>query len=740
MNFLRSPLTSLRLTFRWSNSVQTWHERVGDLILLLGIAGAALITWLNGTTTFTLPWGFSFMLTLPTLLWWQVLLVWVVFLAPALPFSIMGWLKVFGPVLYYDMVRQARRSKFIFLRLLYALLLVFLLFCVAMGHSTRFRTDSRVAAAIAENFFDVFTVTQFITVVLLTPAYVGGAIAEEKDRKTLEFMLATDLLNREIVLSKLGSRLANLALIVMTGLPILSILQFLGGVDPNLVIAEFVITAMTIVGLAGFSMLCSVTCRKPREAISLAYLGVVLYYALSLVLWLSVLLSWRRTTSFLDDVYKAGNLVFVYFDIKEAGRRGSLATDLPEIVRNYTLFHGVVFLACTALAVARIRRVALVQTYGKPIKERRGWRLWPRPQVGSLPMLWKEIHCEGRGTASWISWLVFSLLLGLTFIPPVIILVVYAEDWYQPVRRWNNLAMRMNVWLSLANLVVGCLTGLAVAVRASNTVTSERDKQTFDTLLTTPLDSTSILHAKWMGSLLGARFGLVWLAAIWAVGIVTGGLHIVALPFVLTAWLVYAAFAATLGMWFSVVCKSSMRATVLTILACITLGVGHWLPWICCGFLMAMSGANSEAMGQLARAQAGLLTPPFVMLWMPFSADGYNIFQTGPWDERYSREMTVFSVVGIVGWAFATAVLYAMTSMRFRHVTNRESRMRPDRHFWPSARQRRPRPAAGPISPWAPPTGPAALAEAEPEAEEDDENFVEPLDHDEYPDDWRGRH
>ena len=33
---------------------------------------------------------------------------------------------------------------------------------------------------------------------MLTPAYVAGAISEEKDRKTLEFLLATDLRNREI--------------------------------------------------------------------------------------------------------------------------------------------------------------------------------------------------------------------------------------------------------------------------------------------------------------------------------------------------------------------------------------------------------------------------------------------------------------------------------------------------------------------------------------------------------------
>ena len=80
---------------------------------------------------------------------------------------------------------------------------------------------------------------------------VAGSIAEEKDRKTLEFLLATDLRNREIILSKLGARLANLLLFILTGLPILSILQFLGGVDPNLVLAGFAATFLTMAGLGG---------------------------------------------------------------------------------------------------------------------------------------------------------------------------------------------------------------------------------------------------------------------------------------------------------------------------------------------------------------------------------------------------------------------------------------------------------------------------------------------------------
>ena len=108
-----------------------------------------------------------------------------------------------------------------------------------------------------------------LPVTLLTPAYVAGAIAADKEKRTLEFLFATDLRNREIVLSKLGARLANLVLFLLAGLPILSFVQFLGGVDPNLVLAGFAATGMTMLGLAAVSILFSVICRRPRDAIAM---------------------------------------------------------------------------------------------------------------------------------------------------------------------------------------------------------------------------------------------------------------------------------------------------------------------------------------------------------------------------------------------------------------------------------------------------------------------------------------
>jgi ABC-type transport system involved in multi-copper enzyme maturation permease subunit len=165
------------------------------------------------------------------------------------------------------MVRQARRGRFIGLRILYSFILtIVLLIIVVPGLSSQGGIDVG-GAIIAQRYFDLFFVVQVCAVSILTPAIVAGAIAEEKERKTLEFILATDLLDREIVLSKVGSRLAILGLFVLTGLPILSFLQFLGGVDPNLVAAGFIFTAFIAVGEAGVSILLSVTSEKARDAI-----------------------------------------------------------------------------------------------------------------------------------------------------------------------------------------------------------------------------------------------------------------------------------------------------------------------------------------------------------------------------------------------------------------------------------------------------------------------------------------
>jgi ABC-type transport system involved in multi-copper enzyme maturation permease subunit len=651
--------TWFRLTFRFSSSIQTWHERVGDCIGLAGIAMAVALS-----------------LALKPA-WWIGVLLWAVCLAPAVILSRAGWLKVCGPVLFYDMVRQGRRGRFILLRFLYAMLLVFLLACVVLPHAGILGFVSNdEASQVAQEYFEVLMVAQFATVVLLTPAYVGGTIAEEKDRKTLEFMLATDLLNREIVLGKLGSRLGNLGLVVLTGLPLLSFLQFLGGIEPILVVAGFLVTAFTILGLAGITILFSTTCRKSREAIMLGYLVYLLYYLLILLFWLSLtnfgysLLAMANNDWYLVDLFnivEAGDLVGLLIRAKIAGASGTMAGALPALVGKYAAFQSVVALITIGLSIARLRRSGLADSSRSAPRVGGRWLgARAKPAVGHFPMLWKEVYCDG--TRGWVARsILLILLVCLSFAPAAII------SWYHLIESpyefsvYNSFPQKMHAWAATVTGAVGFLTILAVSVRAAGTMTGEREKQTWDTLLTTPVDSSAILYGKWLGSILGVRWGMVWLAGIWAVALVTGGIHPLALPVVMLAWFVYAAFFAVLGLWYSTVCKTSLRAMVLTVFSVLTLCGGHWIMWMCCVFA-ARSGPG-EAFEILAQAQLGVMTPPFVMGFAAFHEE--MLQGSTVRDDEILVRLAAFSLVGLVVWTGACAVLYAITSIRLRILTHR---------------------------------------------------------------------
>src|SRR6266851_7675252 len=249
---------------------------------LLALAGALLLSakWLTVSYQLGL-WG-----------------LWIVFLAFVFR---QGWIRLFGPVLFYDLVRTGRRTRNILLRCVYALALLLVLYTVYMEFANtiqmmqtypyrsqlllnpneRNQMLAKEMAKFAESFFIMFMEVQFVGIFLLTPAFAAGAIAEEKDRRTLEYLLATDLDNREIVLGKLVSRVLGLVLLVLTGLPILSLLQLWGGVDPDLLLSGFAASGLTILSLAGLSILCSVYTKRPRDAIVLTYLIVVAYLGIS---------------------------------------------------------------------------------------------------------------------------------------------------------------------------------------------------------------------------------------------------------------------------------------------------------------------------------------------------------------------------------------------------------------------------------------------------------------------------
>ena len=490
--------------------------------------GAAALWWLGGE----LP------MATQAFLWIGLLAVFAIL-------SVQFQLRLFGPVLFYDLVRTARRSRYILLRFLYALVLFAVLCWMAanlagQAHWTNSQDNAQHRAArLADTYFATFMTVQVIAVLILTPAYSAGAIAEEKDRKTLEFVLATTLEDREIVLGKLTSRLVSLALLLLVSLPILSLMQFLGGVDPGMLLACFLATGLTMTSLASVSILASVFARRtrahrPRLHGLLAYLflraagGVpeVCDSFRGRVRWFND--SPPTLLSLLEHV-NHGHIFMAYMRVAENVVRGGRLSDaLTDVLGDYIAFHLVVIGICTTWAVVRLRSVALQQAGGavgvtaKTLVPR---RLRRRPPVSNRPMLWKEVYAEPGGHFNMAGRILLALMVIASFVPAGWILF----DFFGRLSRlsnWSQLHESINVWARIAGPVVACLLWLSVAVRASGSIGGERDRDTLDSLLTSPLTCEAMYFAKWWGSICSVRWGLLWLAALWTTAVFLGGLSI----------------------------------------------------------------------------------------------------------------------------------------------------------------------------------------------------------------------
>lgn len=577
--------TWLKQNFAWSNTRRAWIDRLSGLGLLLGFAA---LLWFSGRLSTT-----------------QVVVSTALLCAAGALMLRRGWVRLFGPILFFDLVRSARRQRYFVVRYIILLLLFGLLFFVHwtlnFGEVAR-KWTTFDAQHFTITYFVVFVVIQSSLLVILGPAYVAGCIAEEKERQTLEFMLATDLDNREIVFGKLISRLGNLLFIFLSGLPFLSILQFLGGVDPTLIVAWAATTAIGLVSMSCLCMLNSVLNRRSRDAIAISYFCILGYLLLSGASWQFAVRgfapAWVNPTELEKILYvgSAGNpIVLATFAVDDLNIGHPIEAVLMKYLRDFAIFHGLLALAACLLSVLLLRRYALNQSTDRT---RRRWRIrWPRPPVLAQPLLWKEVFVEKSLYVNLIGRIVFCLLLA----------VAVATLWYSLDSPRLMSEEVITNWVQMVGMVGACLLLLTVAGRAATSVSHERDKETIDGLLTAPVNTDAVLFAKWLGAVLSIRWGMFLLAVLYGLGILFGSIHWVTLPLMMLAWFIYTSVVALLGLWYSVVCRTSTSATVWTYLSTAGLGVGHWLDMLC--MIPLFIAGQYGALRYLVLMQLGF-TPP----------------------------------------------------------------------------------------------------------------------------------
>ena len=199
-----------------------------------------------------------------------------------------------GPLFWYELKRLARRGLQMKLRAAFAVLLLVVLFLalsrgipgispveLITAIDTPLTTER--ASRFGERFLVTFLFAQAAVVVLITPAIAAGAIGEEKERGSLDLLLTTQLTNAEIIVGKFLARLAFVAALLLTGLPVVTLVTFLGGVDADRLLAGNAISLLTIVSLGAFTVYQTVTrpslgsrqIRAYSWAVGLSTIGLV---------------------------------------------------------------------------------------------------------------------------------------------------------------------------------------------------------------------------------------------------------------------------------------------------------------------------------------------------------------------------------------------------------------------------------------------------------------------------------
>lgn len=538
-----------------------------------------------------------------------------------------------GPVFERELLITARAKRFYALRAGYGLVLLAL--AVSAFRKTPGLVDGRGLVSLsaltlfARDLFETLVLVQGVAVVLLTPALVAGAIAGEVQRKTLHDLLTSDLTDAEIILGKLLARLLHVVVFLATGLPILACAGYLGGLDFRLTVAAEVATVSTAFFLGALSILGSTQTRSARGALNFTLTLTLTWLILpgSMVVLLPrsgplgfLVYDWIRPI----NAWIAASSPFALW-VDNLGRTirspGSLRDRVLWMV-GLQVVYGILLAGLATLCVRssyrkREGRLSRRRAAAPAGRERRP-RFW-RPACGADPMLWKELFAPRTPSLYRPLGLFVSLVLGS-------LLAWSAFDFAAPAFRelaatgygvaaTGSHRGAFHFYLRIVGAGIYLVYVLGVASDAAAGLASERENDTWISLVSTPLTGTEILRAKMLGSIWGIRHTAVVLVALWLLGVLTGAVHPLGFVASLVELAIFTWFAAALGTWISLRSDQTIRAVArvtcvlvavngATLLLAVPLGTRHPLAFAgCTPFLITASLVSyGDVRGTLAHS------------------------------------------------------------------------------------------------------------------------------------------
>lgn len=375
-----------------------------------------------------------------------------------------------NPVLQRELLVNLRMPRgFVLLFLYQALLAIVVYFAWPQDtHLDLTQQDSD-----AKKLVDMFFVGQYILASMMAPSFAAGTITGEKERKTYEMLLASPLRPTAIVFGKMVASLTHLAVLVFASLPIIMLCLPLGGVSLYEVLAAYLGLIVSVITFGAISVACSSFFKRTAAALVVSYLLILplAMFGVLAWLWLSEFAAFRLllTVTVLPIVAGAICLVLLANTASRLLHPPDVGSEGQEVVD---------------LEVEAQEAVGLViQRDQFPDKLFAPAKRDDLLEDGANPVYDKEIRSEIFSQGTLMLRLVIQVSMVLAI--PLMAVCLYI---------WSHNAAWYISYVVLFNVLVG-------PVFSAGSVTSERERETLDLLLTTTITPLQILWGKLIAGL-----------------------------------------------------------------------------------------------------------------------------------------------------------------------------------------------------------------------------------------------
>ena len=376
-----------------------------------------------------------------------------------------------NPVLQRELLVNLRMPRAFVLLLVYQVLLAAVVYLAWPADNMRLDLSENPEST--QNLVNLFFLGQYILASLMAPSFAAGAVTGEKERKTYEMLLASPLRPEAIIMGKLVAALTHLAILIFASLPIVMLCLPLGGVSIYEVFAAYLALIASVITFGMISVACGSFFKRTSASLVVSYLLILPLAIIGVIFWQSMSdfgeTRFKLAVTVIPGVAAAVTILLFYITSArmlyppDVGSEGKEVVDLEQE-------------AAEAIGLVIQRDQFPDRLFAPPKRE-------TLMADGTNPVYDKEMRSEifGQGTLMLRLAIQISMLLAIPFMAFFLYISSSKAAWYIS-------------YVCIFNILVG-------PVFTAGSVTSERERQTLDLLLTTVITPWQILWGKLLSGL-----------------------------------------------------------------------------------------------------------------------------------------------------------------------------------------------------------------------------------------------